>query len=784
VTDQKFDQFSEVLENMNDSYFAVDKNWRFTFINKQCEKIAHLKREEILGKDLRDVLTGWGLKDSPIWAEYHKTMLDRVFTQFKKFDSERELWFQYHAAPTSNGGMSVIFTDITHCVQLQNQIVEGDRVLEQIFAESSSWMAFLSLPDFRFQRVNRSYLELIGKDESIIGKTVLEVLPEIEAQGFVDILEKIARTGESYSAIETPIGLNINGIEKIVYIDFVQQPLRRADGSIYGIVAQGQDVSERVNSRKAIEVSKNAILLEREKIIESQLRYQLLFDYSPLPKWIFDLETLRFMDVNYAAIKLYGYSKDEFLQMSVTDIRLPEVTAYFYETITAEKVRPLPPIRHMKKDGSIIVVEISAFDVTISGRKVRICALIDMTERAANEIELQELLVSLQLAKEDAERANRLKSAFLANMSHEIRTPLGAIVGFTDLLRDPSLSKEEHSNYIKIVTRNGEQLSAIINDILDLSKVEAGHLTLEFTETRLDEIVTDVVSLLRVKANEKDLALEYLVEDSAIESIVTDSLRLRQILMNIIGNAVKFTHAGSVKVRRFSQMDATGGVQVFFEVSDTGIGVPTAEVERIFEAFVQADGTLVRRFGGTGLGLALSRQLARSLSGDVVILQTAVNKGSTFLISVPDQPQKKVIGESHWKEMDGPTEIAAGVLDGVRVLIVDDSPDNRKLIWHFLTKYGAIVDFAENGLLGCNKALLEDFDVVLMDIQMPVMDGYTATQKLREAGYRKPIIALTAHAMSEVRKKCLNVGCTDHLTKPIKPIDLISAISKYAQLFS
>ncbi len=395
----------------------------------------------------------------------------------------------------------------------------------------------------------------------------------------------------------------------------------------------------------------------------------------------------------------------------------------------------------------------------------------------ATDIHDQKIVeVELKAAKEEAERANRLKSAFLANMSHEIRTPLGAILGFTDLMRDPNLSAQEREDFADIVNRNGEQLSAVINDILDLSKVEAGHISLEFSDADPTAIAVDVTSLLQVNADVKELKLQFMSDATTPKSVATDPTRLRQILTNVIGNAIKFTSAGSVQVRSFGKDGLT-----CIEVVDTGIGIPPEARERVFDAFVQADVTLSRKYGGTGLGLALSRQLARSMGGDVVITDSDVGKGTRFLISVADQPEKIPQDRKQQSKMAKNGEHGKEALKGIRTLVVDDSEDNRMLIGHFLKGVGAEVDFARNGLEGCRKALTGAFDVVLMDIQMPEMDGYTATMKLRESGYNKPIVALTAHAMGEARKKCLQVGCSDHLTKPINVKALVSTVEKFGR---
>jgi signal transduction histidine kinase len=493
----------------------------------------------------------------------------------------------------------------------------------------------------------------------------------------------------------------------------------------------------------------------------------------------------RFLKANDAFFKIWGQPKEKSLSCFAafegyrldTGNRLAPDDWPLARAIKKRETSLGEQLRILTFDGAEKIILNSAIPVyTDEGQCIGAVGVIqDITNQKRLEAELMR-------AKENAERASEMKSVFLANMSHEIRTPLGAMLGFADLLRDPSLTREETLSYIDILMRNGEQLSVIINDILDISKVEAGHLTLDYRPLSPDQLAMDVISLLKLKAEEKGLSLRYSTEASTPRQIISDPVRLRQILINVVGNAIKFTSHGGVTLRSYTESLLDGRTQLCFEVADSGIGIPRRQWDHIFEVFEQGDGSVTRRFGGTGLGLALSRRLARALGGDVTVLSSVMNHGSVFKISVLDEPEKQDT-KVQTAALTGPrgqrNHAALGAtLAGSRILVVDDAVDNRHLIKLYLQKQGAIVDFATNGFEGYKKALHGSHDLVLMDIQMPEMDGYTAISKLREAGYDKPIIALTAHIMNEASAQCLKVGCDDHLPKPINPQSLTAAIAR------
>jgi len=392
----------------------------------------------------------------------------------------------------------------------------------------------------------------------------------------------------------------------------------------------------------------------------------------------------------------------------------------------------------------------------------------------------------LAKAKEAAESANRAKSAFLANMSHEIRTPMTAILGFSDLLLG-DITRQEADEAAHIIKRNGEYLLAIINDILDLSKIETGKFEIIRTICSPGQIASDVIATMKVCADAKGLSLTLDCEGDVPQSIQTDPFSLRQILVNLIGNAVKFTEIGGVRVVVRQDAGTDNRFKLNFDVIDTGIGLSEEQIGLLFQPFSQADSSMRRRFGGTGLGLAISRRLAVMLGGDVSVT-SVLGKGSKFTLAIDTGPVEGV------KLVDLPLDVAEprwqGVTDELklncRILLVEDGPDNQRLITFILRKAGAEVTVAENGQAAVYLALAAQrvnnpFDVILMDMQMPVMDGYEATRSLRNAGYTKPIIALTAQAMREDYKNCIDAGCDGYLAKPINRIDLLQSLEAYAQ---
>lgn len=395
--------------------------------------------------------------------------------------------------------------------------------------------------------------------------------------------------------------------------------------------------------------------------------------------------------------------------------------------------------------------------------------------------QLEESRIQLRVAKDAADAANQAKSDFLANMSHEIRTPMNAILGFTDVLRKGmEENPSQRIEYLNTIHSSGNHLIELINDILDLSKVEAGKLELESRVFSVPELLHESINVLKERAQTAQLDLSYKILGQIPAELTLDSTRLRQVLLNLLGNAIKFTQEGSVTL----SCGYRAG-QLLIEVTDTGIGMSETQQQRIFEAFSQADSSVTRRFGGTGLGLSISKRIVEAMQGTICV-ESKSGHGSKFLIALPAEAETNVAlvdqsaCESYLKSKFTPSEDKPAYrLNPATVLIVDDGVTNRNIVSVVLKRHNLAIVEAENGEEAVTIAMSQDIDMILMDMQMPVMDGYEATQALRELGYENPVVALTGNATSGERQRCLEIGCDEFLPKPINIDQMVQLISKF-----
>jgi PAS domain S-box-containing protein len=544
-----------------------------------------------------------------------------------------------------------------------------------------------------------------------------------------------------------------------VFCDATGRPLR--------MLGVNMDITD----RKALEAS----------IVEDKERFRAIFEQTAIGVG-YVVVTQHFHMANAKLREMFGFSHGEMMQRTVLDLVHPDdrpaMAAIRDETLATGSAVMHGEARFVRRDGSSFWGEMSAALVHPGDTKPELVVLIrDISVRREAQAVAKRAVEEMKAAMHAADAANHAKTSFIANMSHEIRTPLTAILGFSELLGDAAASEEQRRKYVATIVRNGQALSRLINDILDLSKVEASRLDV----VRGREDVRALVEHLRATAaalvGGRKVSLDFQCDASIPEAVVVDGPKLEQILTNVVANAVKFTHEGLVALdARLERLE--GGACLVVRVVDTGIGMTDEQKASVFQPFFQGDASMTRRYGGTGLGLTLARRLAQLLGGDLHLESSERGGGSTFVATIP-----VVIADDGLGPDDAPSGVKPSTsssalherLRGVRVLLVEDSPDSRDYFVQVLELAGVEVEVAANGLEAVAKGR-DDFALILMDVQMPLLDGIAATERLRELGCRTPIVALTAHALAGERERCLHAGCNAHVTKPILPDALLSLV--------
>jgi PAS domain S-box-containing protein len=625
------------------------------------------------------------------------------------------------------------------------------------FDFSAIGMAIVS-PMGQWLRVNQSLCEILGYSaEELLAKTFLEIThPEDLDADMAFVKRMLAGDIRTYKMEKRYFSKTHQTVWVLLNVSLVRTP----DGAPLHFISQIEDITERKRGEIATR--------------EAEAKFRAVFNYNPIMSVLVTRPDRRIVEVNDACLEGFRFSREQVIGRQTSELgvwQTPEEHERLLQFLATPDWSRGFETTLRRNDGTLFRAKINSNAFAVNGRTYMLHLIEDCTERKRIKAELLQ-------AKEAAESANLAKSDFLATMSHEIRTPLNGVVGFVDLLLDTPLN-DEQTESVNVIKRSADTLLDIINDILDFSRIEAGKLVLEKAPYDLRSVCEDVVALLNPKAAEKGLRLSLEYADELPGQLLGDSLRVRQILLNLTGNALKFTTRGGVHIG--VRPAHTGEIKI--SVTDSGDGIPLEIQQKLFERFTQADSSTTRRYGGSGLGLAICKRLTQ-LMGAKIGVTSEVGVGSTFWFTqsaeTVSDASSRAAGRTDAAERVGlPPAHAA---QRARVLVTDDNAINRMLAKKVLERFGCRVDTANDGAEAVDLAKRTPFDLIFMDCHMPQMDGFTATRIMRQnqAGSRRvPVIALTASVTARDQEECLIAGMDDFLGKPLEVDQLRAMVDKW-----
>ncbi|WP_169977137.1 PAS domain S-box protein [Tautonia rosea] len=812
-----------IVQSALDCIITIDHEGRVLEFNPAAERTFGYARQEVLGQSLSELIVPPALRQAHRdgLKRFLATGQGRVLGRRVEIDAMRSdgsifpIELAINVVPqTGNPVFTAYGRDITERHRFEKDLKESNGLLESIRRILSRYIASDWQSNDVFAETLETILEFSGSQYGFIGEVLSDgSQPYLKTHAITDIswdedsrrfFQEHAPNGLEFRNLKSLFGRVITeGLPVIsnepdkdprrgglppghpALESFLGLPVLRAGELVgmIGIANRPGGYDETLVERLQPLVSTYAGLIEayrvdlRRRRAEASLRLTQ-FSIDRAGDSVFWLDRSGgFLYVNDQACKSLGYSREELLGMSVFDIMPPTEASHFRKgwDVHWEDLRNLGSFTfrstQARKDGSEFPVELTVNYLASEGKEINCTFARDVTahERAA---------IELRKARDAAEEASRAKSEFLANMSHEVRTPMAAVLGFGDMLLAPGLPPAERDRALQGIRSNGAHLLQIIDDILDLSKIEAGKFELSLIPTDPRQVVHEVHSLLRGRASEKQIVLQAEIVEPLPTRIRTDPVRLRQILVNFTSNAIKFTPSGQkVGIRLFVDSSTQNQTTLCYEVTDEGIGMDRRQLARLFRPFEQVDSTASRRHGGTGLGLSISKHLAEALGGRIEV-QSDPGRGSQFMVRFPI-PAITSSDFTGPHEDDSPLPTPAPSKLTGSVLVAEDNPSIQLILHYHLTSMGLKVEIVENGRQAVDRARSGEFDVILMDMQMPELDGYGATSSLRQDGYRGPIIALTAHALREDRDRCLRSGCTDYLAKPINAQTLATTLARY-----
>ncbi len=802
-----------------DEFFVFDRAGHIVEVNaRACQQLG-FARSEIVGRFVWDVSTRQTREGfERLVAALESEGPQYLFGHNRRRDGstyavEARLWLaDFQGAPH-------VFGVLRDTRGYQGLIEERDQLISLI--ENSAEAIAVATPDGIYSYMNPAGLEMVGLEriEDVAGKHLVDLHPESErATVEKEVFPALGRgrwLGELHyrnfrSGQQTPCWVNAFAIK------------HSQTGEVIGLAVISHDVSARKASERRRqkllelnEVSRNVAtsLLEEDDLNRAigiilsgvgrilDVSRSFLCRYREERRWVFRTHQWTAADEQHLvqpepeSAEDYAWATDILVRgepIQIPNARESAVAEAKQSGVLRPDVHALlvmPVLIHGRLESFFGFVDIRSPRAWEAEELAILQIIVESFARAVERriAERERAMIARDLEKSVAREkaANRYKSEFLANMSHELRTPMNAIVGYAELLSRPNVDRKKQELWIDHILKSTNFLLSLINDVLDLSKIEAGQMSVDVQRCDLADMISSVEELLRGQADEKLLEFRVIYEGPVPKFLETDLVRFKQILVNLVGNAIKFTNEGSVLVRvRTEGGENDREPKLAIAVVDTGIGIGVEDLKRLFRPFAQVHAGRDPRFGGTGLGLDISRHLARLLGAEIEV-QSEVGEGSTFTLRHAISKQAAEHLTSIQPQRDGRSPASRPVpLAGRRILVVDDSPENREVLCFLLSESGCSTETAENGAQGVEHALAawkasRSFDVILMDMNMPVLDGYEATRRLVASGVTTPIIALTALALAGDMDRCREAGCVDYVSKPVVPSSFFETISRH-----
>ncbi len=756
------ERFRKMVETSQDWFWEFDENANFTYASPSIKKILGYDPEELIGLNAFDLMDSAEAER----VRYHFDPIAKKYLPFSNLvninihKDGRKVFIESSATPVFDKegrfrGYRGIDRDITERKEAEEKLRKSEESY-RLLVENQNELVVKVDADGRFLFVNPTYCKTFGKSEDeLLGKSFMPLVHEEDRAAAEKAMESLLHP--PHTAYLEQRAMTVSGWRWLAWSD---RAILDDKGRIEAVVGVGRDITLRRQVK--------------EELLNSKEKLQNIFDNSS--EWIWEIDLSgRHTYSNDRLSELLGYQPEEFVGKAFL--------SYLHQDDLLEVEQTLPVLiaekqgwsgwvlRWRHRDGSYRYLESNAKPIfNAAGEVVGYCgADRDITERKASE-------VALQAATLAAEAANRAKSLFLAKVSHEIRTPLTAIVGYGELMEDAELTSE-HRKYLAAINAASNTLSLLINDILDLSKIEAGELDIKQQDIHLRSFIANMAEVQKQQVAQKDLSLDVSIGADVPDLLIGDPLRLNQVLLNLLGNAVKFTEKGAVSID--VSLVEEGGSRVLLDIAvkDTGIGISAGLHERIFEPFVQGFDARFHQYHGSGLGLSISRSLA-ALMGGTVELESQEGFGSTFHLLIPLQRKvggisKKPLPEKEPLAWSGPA---------LNILLAEDNLINIQFIRTVLENLGHKVMTAENGKIALDKLNTNGFDLALMDIQMPVINGIDALKTLRGlerlSGRHLTVIAQTAHAFIGDREKYLKMGFDGYLRKPYTTSELVDELQR------